>query len=272
MAHTYADVASFKNFLLSDGVTDFGTVDDGAILRVLEGSSRRVDGFTGRTRSGFGPRIASNVYDHDGSDFLDLDDDFIAVTSVTSAASTGEAAGTLVADDDYLTRPTFGPIRELIFPGLGTSTIGSGYGVITAVGTAGYSLETVNLGTMGTVTASATAGTLTAGLAYPGMTLLADAEQMYVTAATGGTALTLVRGVNGTTAAVHAASTTVYQYRYDRAVELATHLVAQRRWRQKEAGVTGDFGGGAMPFGGHRDTERSILNAEVGHLRLFEAM
>lgn len=270
MAHTYVDVATFKNFLLSDGATDIGTTDDAAYLTTLEGASRRVDGFTGRTRSGFGPRIASNVYDHDGSDYLDLDDDFIAVTSVTSAASTGEAAGTLVADDDYLTRPTYGPIRELIFPGLGTSTIGSGFGVITAVGTAGYSLETVNLGAMGTVSASSTAGTLTSGAAYPGMTLLADSEQMYVTAAVGGTALTLVRGVNGTTAAAHATATTIYQYRYERDVESATRLVAQRRWRQKESGVTGDFGGGAMPFGGHRDTERSILNATVGHLRLFE--
>lgn len=271
MAHTYADVAAFKNFLLSNGATDIGTTDDAAYLTILEGSSRRVDGFTGRTRSGFGPRIASNVYDHDGSDHLYLEDDFIAVTSVTSAASTGKAAGTLVANDDYLTRPTYGPIRELVFPGLGTGTIGEGYGVITAVGTAGYSLETVNLGAMGTATAAAGTVTLTSGSAYPGMTLLADTEQMYVTAATGGTALTVTRGVNGTTAATHAAATTVYQYRYDRAVESATRLVAQRRWRQKESGVTGDFGGGAMPFGGHRDTERSILTAAVGHLRVFEA-
>ena len=99
----------------------------------------------------------------------------------------------------------------------------------------------------------------------------AETEQLYVTAATGGTALTFVRAVNGTTATAHATATTIYQYRYDRSVENATRLVAQRRWRQKESGVTGDFGGGAMPFGGHRDTERSILNAAVGHLRLFEA-
>ena len=273
MAHTYASVDQLKSFLVSNGNADFGTTDDGALLLILEGASRRVDGFTGRSRfgSGFGPRIASNVYDHDASSYLALNDDFIAITEVTSAATTGATAGALVASNDYLAVPSATPYRALVFPGLGTGSIGAGFQVLTVAGTAGYSVETSSVGTIGTVSASATAVDLSGGVAYPGMTLLVESEQMYVTAATGGTALTVARAVNGTTAATHAASTAASRYRYDRAAESGTLLVAQRRWRQKETGLTGDFGGGSIPATAHHDTEWSLLRSTVAHLRVFGA-
>jgi hypothetical protein len=264
VSHTYADTAMFKGFVLSNGATDFGTTDDAAMLRVLEAASRRVDAWCGRSAfgSGFGPRVASNVYDYDGSAWLSLRDDFISVTSVTAAATTGATQAALSSGPDYMTVPAAAPARSLL---------GSGYQVITVGGTAGYSVETESVGTCGTATSSATSLTLSAGSAYPGATLLIDSEQVYVTASTGGTALTVTRGVNGTTAAVHSSGAAVSRYRYDRAVELATLRVAQRSWRAKEAGLTGDFGGGDIAATGQRDTERSILRETVGHLRVYAA-
>jgi hypothetical protein len=271
VSHTYADADQFKDYLVSDGGTDFGTTDDAAMLRVLEGASRRVDAYCGRSSfgSGFGPRVASNVYDHDGGQYLDLYDDFLAVTSVTSASTTGATQVALTVNTDYLKVPYAAPHRALVFPGLGSGTIGSGYQVFTVAGTAGYAAETESVGACGTATTSATSLTLTSGSAYPGATLLIDSEQVYVTASSGGTALTITRAVNGTTAATHGTASTVSRYRYDRAVELATLRVAQRAWRAKEAGVTGDFGGGDIAVTGNRDTERSILRETVGHLRVY---
>jgi hypothetical protein len=274
VSHTYASVDQFKNFLLSGGNTTYDTTDDAEMLRVLEGASRRIDGYCGRSRfgSGFGPRVASNTYDHNGGPFLDFDDDFISVTTVTSAPYTGQAGVTMTSGTDYLLDPpTVSQKRRLIFPGLGSISIGSGYQVFVVAGTAGYDSETESVGAMATATSSATTLTLTSGSAFPGATLLIESEQVYVTAATGGTALTVVRGVNGTTAATHAASTTVSRYRYDRAVEAACLSIAQRRWRMREAGVVGDYGGGAVPTVAQRDSERSLLNGTIGHLRVFTA-
>lgn len=273
MAHTYASLDQFKNFLTGNGASDYGTTEDAAMLAIVEGASRRVDSYTMRSRfgSGFGPRIATNTYDHDGASTLELHDDFITVTAVTSAPTTGDAGVAMVSGSDYLLAPATTPGRRLIFIGLGSVAVGVGYQVFTVAGTAGYGVETETVGAIGTATAGTTSISLTSGSAYPGTTLLVDSEQMYVTASTGGTALTVVRGVNGTTAAVHAASAAASRYRYDRRVESATLLVAQRRWRMREAGVTGDFGGGSVPGVVHRDSEMSILRSTVGDLKVYGA-
>jgi hypothetical protein len=110
---------------------------------------------------------------------------------------------------------------------------------------------------------------MTAGSAYAGMTLLTGTEQVYVAAAAGGTALTLVRGVNGTTAAAGTAAASYY--RYPREVIQATLQIALRRWKGRDAGVSGDYGGGGIPQVMQRDTERSILAGTVNHLRIYSA-
>ena len=93
MAHCYASTDKFKAFLVSNGVTDFGSTDDDAMLTVLEASSRRIDGYCRRSRfgSGFGPRIGTNRYDTAGGLDLAFDDDLLALTSATVYAGTGGA-------------------------------------------------------------------------------------------------------------------------------------------------------------------------------------
>jgi ribosomal protein S28E/S33 len=49
----------------------------------------------------------------------------------------------------------------------------------------------------------------------------------------------------------------------------AAVMIAHRRWRSQQAGLTGDFGSVVMPTTAHRDTERAILRNVVGHLKVY---
>lgn len=270
MSHTYAHIGDLKNSLEADAVT--WTEDDATLLGWLEAGARRIDGWCDRSKfgSGFGPRTGTNAYDYpDDPTCLYLEDDLLAVTTVTVYDTYGVSAGTLADGTNFLKTPyDRSPFREL------TLIVGSSRGFGAAqqgtriAGTWGYSNETYSVGTGGTVTSSGTSLILSGGTAYAGQTLLVESEQMYVTA-TGGTA-TVVRGVNGTTAAVHASGVAVSAYRYDRAVSSANLRLAQRYHKQAQAGLTGDFGAGALPVAGFRDSEASILKS-IGHLRRWSA-
>lgn len=260
MSHTYASVADFKRYLIDQNEADAAiwADSDPMILTLLEGTSKRIDKWADRSEfeSGFGPRTGTNIYDTWSWGWeLPLDDDVLTVSSLT-------VDGVTVGTADYRLMPRGrDQKREVQF------LAGSSGTAVQLVGTFGYSNETYSLGTGGTVSSSATSIVLSGGTAYAGQTLLIDSEQIYVTTS-GGTA-TIVRGVNGTTAAVHAAGAAVSAYRYPREVVSACLQVTARRHRMAQAGVTGDFGGGSLPITGHRDSEASILRSTIGHLRLF---
>jgi hypothetical protein len=267
--HTYASVEDLKQYLASDS---WGTATgaDATLLALLEGASRRVDGWTMRSRfgSGFGPRIGTNRYDGGDSPVL-LDDDLLGTTSVTVRDGTGGGTVTLTADTDYYLAPYSGPpYTELVFTGLGEG-MRSGLRVLSVAGTFGYSAETEAAGTVALTSGSATTATVTGATIYAGQTLLVGSEHVYVTASTGGTALTVLRGQNGTTAAAGTAAASVYLY--PREVVTATLQIAARRHRSAQSGLTGDFGGGNLPQVGNRDNETSILRGTVGHLKRWFA-
>lgn len=274
MPHTYATISQANAYLASNGGTAIGTAtsEQDLALSLLEAASRRVESWCDRSRfgSGFGPRIASNRYDGRGID-LDLQDDFVSLT-VTMLDGTGGANVPLTVETDYYLWPyDTTPKREVRFNGVGESPA-SGLRIFTVAGTAGYSNDTTALGgSLQLASSSATAGTLTAGSVSPGATILTGSEHVYVTAATGGTALTIVRGQNGTTAAAGTAAASTFSYPDE--VVTATLAIFQRRWQNRNAGATGDFGFGAtgMPTFSHKDSERSLLLAHVGHLRKYGA-
>lgn len=273
MTHTYATVADFR-LLLTDNSSAVATTLDSAILSKLEGASRAVDRFVNRSShgSGFGPRVATNYYDGDGSGELRLDDDFISISAVVTY-SANVAVGTAVVTTDYYTDPyDQTPTRGLILHGSGSiGAFPSGRHTVSVAGTAGYQATTVTLGTCGTVGSGATSVVISSGTPYAGMTLLIGSEHLYVTATSGGTA-TVVRGQNGTTAAAIPDSSAVSYYTYPSAVKEATLAVAQRRWKNRDAGLTGEFGipsiTGTVE---HRDSERSILAAHLGDLKVYGA-
>lgn len=89
-------------------------------------------------------------------------------------------------------------------------------------------------------TAIATSLALSAeGTIQQGHTIRVESEQMYVTAVTsnGGKTATVIRGVNGTTAAAHAAKA-VSIYTYPGPVTEATLILATAWWKQRENPAT----------------------------------
>jgi hypothetical protein len=268
VSHTYASVDEFRKFIIDGGQAGW-TESDALLLTLLEGASRRIDEWCDRSRfgSGFGPRTGTNTYPGQSDCELLLDDDLLAITSVTTHEVNGDSGLTLASGTDFYPSDVL-PYRSLTLNADGTGTWGSAQRGNVIVGTWGYSNEVYAVGTGGTLTSSATSLIVSGGSVYAGQTLLIDSEQVYVTAS-GGTA-TIVRGVNGTTAAVHAASVAVSAYRYPAGVVTACLQLAHRRFRSAQGGLTGDFGGGAMPVSGHRDSETSILRS-IGHLRRYGA-
>jgi len=275
--HTYAHVGRFADYLRDNGSSDLAP--NPSWLIHLQGASRRVDGYCARSRfgSGFGPRVGTNRYDGTNERCLYLDDDLLAITGGTVGVKDQTVGGnttTLTDETDFIKGPyDTTPYRELRLPYNTFGVWGWADRSNLVTGTWGYSNETIALGTLALADASTTAGTLTGGTAYAGQTLLIGSEQVYVSStagtAVGGTALTLVRGVNGTTAAAGTAAASTYVYPEE--VTEATLEVAMRRWKGRDAGVSGDYGGGLIPQTGPRDTERSILNAAVSHLRVYSA-
>lgn len=281
MSHTYAPLPQFKDFLRDGGSGGTATTNDARLLTILESASRAVDRYTDRSKfgSGFGPRTGTNKYDVWAyTNELCLDDDLLATTSVTLLDSTGgNSLGTLVVDTDYYLRGrgTYDtPYRDLIVHGRGQiAALGYGYRVASLAGSWGFQDVQTAAGSAGTATATTTSIALSGGSAYAGQTILIDSEQMYVTASTGGTALTVKRAQNGTTAAVHAANATATVYQYPSEVVDATLQIAQRRWKARDAGADGSYGGGPIPVQvpTAAASEMSILLRTVGHLKIFHA-
>lgn len=283
MPHTYAHLGQWLDATRDGGSTDLLTgttasdiAQRAAILKDLEAASRSVDAYCDRSRfgSGFGPRIASNKYDARTASHLDLDDDFLTISGVTVYAGTGGASSSLTEDTDYYTQP-YGRAqkRRLTIHGLTSVTFTPGLRTATVAGTAGYSNDSFTATATAGAISSTTVTTFTVGGTddlHMGMTLLIDTEQLYLRGKNSTTA-TIKRAQNGTTAATHSGSAAIAYYLYPDDVIQATLLIAQRRRRMRDAGLTGSFSGEGMGTTSHADSELSILNRTVGYLRIYGA-
>ncbi len=264
MAHVYADLNVFKAYL-TDVAADFGSGSDADLLLALESASRTVDGHCKRTgpdhpMSGFGPRLGTNRYDGGFGNELYLDDDLLTITTVTGGS------GTVVDETAFYKGPyDRPPYRYLLTPSniSGTVWYNVNRRAISVTGKWGYSDQAV-LATQlnGALAAVTTTTTITTDAAVvPGQTLLIGTEQLYVRSVSGLTA-SCDRGCNGTTAAIQADDSPVSFYQYPANVTRATLVIAQRRRKSRDAGLSGDFGGVAgMPATAMPDrTERWILD------------
>lgn len=272
MPHTYASTDEFKKFLV-DGGTSAGTANDATLLAILEGASRTVDGYCNRSAfgSGFGPRTASNRYDSAGRSYLDLRDDFLTISSVSMLDGTGGSSSALTEETDYYSQPyASARKRRLQLHGLTTSLFSEGLRVLTVAGVAGYSNETVTAtGTVNEALDTTETGidvSATTSLSI-GQTWLIGSEQMYVTALSS-TTFTVKRGQNGSTAATHDSAAAIAYYVYPQEVVTGTLLVAQRRWKQRDAGLTPVFDGQGIPGTQHSASEWTLLHSTLWHLRI----
>ena len=242
----YADVAAFRGLFVNNSVLD--ATDQDAVVRALDSGSRRVDQMTHRT---FYAETAKRVLDGEGrswqfipdllaADTIKLDEDGDRAFEVTLSAPTDYylkrrgykdedalPATTLELDAVNGQRGTLLQRRRLIEFGAATRW--------------GFTEETE------TVEASGTP--ITGTLADPndltlvtsddadlsiGQTLKLEAEQVYIS---GGTTSpwTVVRGVNGTTAAAHA-GVAVNRFSYVTGVVMAALIIAGRLIQRRASG------------------------------------
>jgi hypothetical protein len=281
VAHVYATVESLKKAIVEGG-SDYGTADDVLLLNVLGSVSRGIDTWCRRTRpdhpmSGFGPRTGTNRYDGTGSNCLELDDDLLSISSVTTTSSIGGGAITVTDETDFYKRPyDRSPYRELDLhenaasttiwyrTRRGTSVAGSwGYQDV-RVTSASTTAEALDL--------TETGVDVTAGTDFEiGQTMLVESEQMSVTGITTNT-LTVVRGANGTTAATHNTGAAIGVYQYPEPVVQACRLAALRRWRTRDAGSYGsELSGGGAPGTVPMLSDTPIFSAHLVEYRLRRA-
>lgn len=255
MTHVYATVAEADDYTTSGGAAKYASQPASTValkLGILDAVSRVIDADMGRS---FGPRLGTNRYNGSGRTSLRLGDDLQAITSITNRPSTGSATTTvLIADTDYYALDEsdgYGgpPYRRILLDQSGVRAFGTGFRVTDILGIWGYTNVTAPTGVTvaSGLAADATATTFTTSASpypaiSPGMTLLIGSEQLYVSGLSSTTA-TVVRGVNGTTAAVHADASTIARYVYDSRVHEVTLRLYQRRWKARDAGADGTDGG-----------------------------
>jgi hypothetical protein len=279
MTHVYASLAEFKDFLREQGSASLGSNNDASMLTVLESASRRVDVFCNRG-TGFGPVTAVRKYDGEYGLNLWFGADLASLTSVSIRPTTGAAgvAATVETDFYLMSGVTYGdpPYRQMVFHQQGSvSRFGYGYRVTEITGTWGYPTLTRTLvpTTAEALDNSEQAIDVSAltGIS-PGMTLLIESEQVYVSSMVDSTTKTLNvdRGVNGTTAAAHDTAKAISRIVYDSRVMDATMRIALRRWRARDAGADGMDGGGQVGVIVPREGEDLILERTIGSLRLWE--
>ncbi len=235
--NSYTSLSDFKSVL---GIS--ATTDDAILLNILEATTRQIDNYCGR-----------HFWSDSATKYLDgalhlWTPDLLSITA--SGLQTDEDGdGTFentFSSGDYIEYGGGGddslnsfPITKLEISessSFGSFATGIKKGVKIA-GKWGYGDGTsAPYITDTTLSAScstgATASVTSAANLGAGMTILFDNEQAYIESVSS-TALTLTRGVNGTTAAAHANAAQVYYYTYPEDIKQACADLAAAIWENR---------------------------------------
>lgn len=229
---TYCDLTIMKAEMLA---TD--TDDDAVMLRKLEDASRLVDDHCGRH---FYAVTATRYYSPDRAAEFICPDDILEVTNLYSDPDNDRTFGDTWALTDHELYPfnSYPKWRVLRRPD-GDYSFLPGASRLKIVGRFGYGdgfSASPYRASGATVTVATAAGTTVAtssGAAFAvGNTILAGTEQMYIQAIASNN-LTVVRGVNGTTAAIQAAAAASIAV-YPPQVRDVTLTRAMKLYRRKE--------------------------------------
>ena len=237
--NTYAGLAELKSLA---SIT--GSDGDSSLWLALEAASRAVDRFCNRH---FYVLNATRTFDVDGVAGFGVPD-LVSVTTLCEDADQDRVFEVTRGPDDYLLYPLNAepaspwgrPYHRVLADPVGPRPAFTvGRRAVEIAGRWGYRCDAADAGADvdqgGTLSAVATTVTVTDGsLVSAGQTLLLDSEQLFVREVSGNN-LTVVRGVNGTTAATHADGSDLLVYRYPDPVVRAVLLMAGRFWKRKDS-------------------------------------
>ena len=243
MTNTYVTVDTIKSASALD-IT--GTGDDTRLRRIIEGVSRQIDSYCNRR---FFQLSAARIFDSQGGQSL-LIPDLVSIDSngVKTDDNKDRTFETTWAGSDYLTEPANADptgghdvarpyTRLVVDTDSGTKTDWpQGRRTVQVAGTWGFwrRLRTAAEVTNDALDASETDVDVDSRTDIEaGHTILVDSEQMYVESYSANT-LTVVRGVNGTTAASHNTSASISIFLYPAPVVEAALIQSARLWKRKD--------------------------------------
>jgi hypothetical protein len=240
VANNYARLSHVKAAVNATG----STASDEDILRAIEQASAACRTHTSRQ---FHSTTETRIFEG-GCSRLWVGD----LLSVTSLKADTDADETYATEYTVSTEYRLWPRSPGAKPYRAIDRIDASWiaGQIQVIGKFGYSETTEAVvaagvaitGTVATVgglvvTASATV----ADLLYPGDTIIIGTEQMYVSAVST-TSITVVRGINGTTAATHSAAAINLRTYPDDIERAVTTDAARYLWRYSQGLLEGSFG------------------------------
>lgn len=229
----YTTVNNVRSVLLDSAQSK----DDGLILSIIRDVSREMHGLSNLY---FWPRIQTHLFDVPDKGYsLYLDEPLLEATSFLNGD------GSTIDPTDYVLYPlNKTPKNEArLIPAYVQFQIpssGYGYGAMTVSGVWGYHpdysnawQEVTTLSAAITSTSSGSASVPT-GIIYAGELLKIDSEYLYVSAVTSGSVadtLSILRGVNGSTAATHLTAATVSRWTLPYEVEMIARFCTAGYYR-----------------------------------------
>lgn len=242
----YADYTTFAD-LKSQYLDVTSSGDDGLLLKMIRDTSREIERSAGgRT---FAPHIDTRYYDTPLSGDLLLDDDLISLTTLTNGDGSTLASGT-----DYKLYPLNERVKHKVRLLSSSSSSwrpdnsGNYDGAISVLGQWCYTktgdwIATGSVLSAAISTTTATTFTVATGTSLTaGLLIQIDSEWLYVSAVSTGLTddlITVVRGVNGSTAATHLISAPISYWRPDQEIEILCQQAAAAYYRVR-ANPAGD--------------------------------
>jgi len=284
--HTYATSDDLRDYLAGTSYSSAWTSDAGAIRRILEASSRRIDDYCGGGT--FGPVTQTRYYDIGSGSLRDspqystsadqgglsstvgtvgvipLDGWMVSSTTVTAYGATDRATSETLTEgygNDFFLMPyNFNPKTILKLNEDTAKSLDAGQQSLSIVAEWGYTANTLSVTTsdaIGSTTATSVSVSSATNLG-PAQTILIDSEQLYITAISGNT-LTVERGVNGTTAATHSGGASLYRYDYPELVVQACLDLSKIVFRDRDLGTATSIGSGDAAITSAEGEIQSIL-------------
>ncbi len=241
----YCTLSEFKNYVAPRGQSTSITTDatdDSVISAIVEGISRWIDEQCGRT---FYPRIETRYFNVPEDRLLIVDDDLLAVTTLTNGDDSVTASTEYNLEPRNVSPAWAIKIKDTSSDIWTSDSDGSYEGVIEVLGYWGYRSQYtqrgwVSAGTLASdMSAVATTCTMTAGHTLVNDQIIKIDNEIMNISVSSNTVTPAKRGDNGSTAAAHTSGTTVYYWSVQPEIREATRQIAQSIYSARSGQTSG---------------------------------